>query len=636
MNENIKNLKNAAFFLLSPIIIFYLMEWLVRNPWDSKWGMKLPIAALNIVFFYIFALFLLFITGRLRSALRIEAALALFIGISEYYIQRFRGVTILPWDIFSLRTGISVANNYSYHLERRAIIVIALFIVLFALLQFVDFSLPEIWQKSSKSESPFTPDRHLAYGIPLSNYADERREGSSKIFIGVGIRAAGAALTVCAAIAYSIFCQSDWTVKHFKIYDKLFTPTTMTWRDGTLYAFVYDLQFLSVEKPKSYDKNAQSAQLANYSFGDNSEFSVNDAPNIIVVMCEAFADPKVLSPFDTNTDYMPFIHSLERQGSGAITGYMNCSIIAGNTPNSEFEFLTGNTLAFLPEGCIPYQQYIKEPIDAMPNYLKTLGYEVLAMHPYKSTGWNRNVVYPLLGFDRSLFVDYFEKRSPKYVRKYISDETLFEQIEYQYENKSDSPLFLFAVTMQNHSEYSGDLGGFVPDVKIDGIDYDALITRYLSLEKLTDSAFEKLCDYFKAVSDRTIIVFFGDHQSADYVVEPIWRLSGKSGSDLTFDEICDRYRVPFVIWANFDLDESHGVETSANYLGNLVLNAAGVPLTAYRSFIDEQMLTYPVLSAIRAVDASGAAFETSELSDELIDYRKMQYYELFDDDDEYP
>ena len=317
---------------------------------------------------------------------------------------------------------------------------------------------------------------------------------------------------------------------------------------------------------------------------------------------------------------------------------MNCSVLGGNTPNTEFEYLTGNSLAFLPQGSIAYQQFVTGKIDAMPAYLRSLGYDTLGMHPYKATGWDRDRVYPLLGFNASHFVDYFEDRNPKYVRNYISDESLFEQIEKEYENRKSSgkPFFSFNVTMQNHSEYSGELVNFNPEITIDGLG-DTLITRYLSLEKITDAAFRDFCDYFSKVDDKTIVVFFGDHQPTDYVVEPIWKMNGKNGADLSFEDMNKRYKVPFVIWANFDIDEASNVETSANYLGNLTLEAAGIPLSPYRSFLNDFSKDYPVISGIHAINSNGkdASIDDMNTDGSLESYRKMQYYELFDDKDDY-
>ena len=70
------------------------------------------------------------------------------------------------------------------------------------------------------------------------------------------------------------------------------------------------------------------------------------------------------------------------------------------TAKTEYEFLTGNSMAFLPSGSIPYQQYVLEPTASLASLLKENGYRTLAIHPGERTSWQRNQAYPLLGFDQ--------------------------------------------------------------------------------------------------------------------------------------------------------------------------------------------------------------------------------------------
>ncbi len=603
-NKTIKNLIGMIYLVLGPVVIFYLSEWFQRDPFDAKWGVRFPLAFFNIMFFWLFALLLFSLLGSLRKALATEGVIFFLIGLMEYYVTKFRGNTLVPWDIFSFRTAASVAGNYNYSLENRQITAILLFVVFFASLYFCNFTLPS-WKKSKK-------------------------------IIASRLISAAAVVLVFLTV-YVPFVQSEKTISTYRIYDKLFTPTTMTWKDGTVFAFIYDMQFLTVDKPVEYNASNEENALKNDWNGGNTVVN-SKTPNIIVIMCEAFADPAVLGDFNTNKDYMPFIHSLQNGAENTITGYMSASVLGGNTPNTEFEFLTGNTMGFLPEGSIAFQQFVNGEIDAMPSYLKKIGYDTLGMHPYKAKGWDRNRVYPLLGFDKSHFVDYFETKNPTYVRDYVSDESLFTQIEKEYEDRKSSgkPFFSFNVTMQNHSEYTGEYDNFQPDITINGYSgKDKRITNYLSLERLTDDAFKNLIDYFSNEDEPTVIVFFGDHQANDYVVEPILNLNGKKGKDLNFEERTLRYKVPFVIWANYDIEEASGIETSANYLGNITLKAAGIPLTGYRAFLEDFSKKYPVVTAIHAVSENGTDTSISDAGNALDDYRKMQYYELFDDHDDF-
>ena len=119
-------------------------------------------------------------------------------------------------------------------------------------------------------------------------------------------------------------------------------------------------------------------------------------PNIVVIMNEAFSDLSVWGDFATSEEVMPFFKSLQQE---AVGGELYVSVKGGNTANTEFEFLTGDTMGFLPKGSIPYQQYINDETPSLASYLKTLGYSTTAIHPYNRTGWDRDTVYEKFGFD---------------------------------------------------------------------------------------------------------------------------------------------------------------------------------------------------------------------------------------------
>ncbi|MCR4589978.1 MAG: LTA synthase family protein [Lachnospiraceae bacterium] len=590
--------KGAALYyhLLCPIIIFYAMEWLLRNPFHEKWGIKAVLVLVNLVFFYAVTLFFYALSGSLRLSLYVVSVSSFLFGLTDYYVYRFRGNTIVPWDFLSLRTAASVADNYDYTPEKRVVIASIVFVLLWISIFFCRFKIKE--------------DKKLRTAL----------SAGSLVFI---------------LFAYIPFVQSEQTIKNLKVYNKLFTPSTMTMRDGTAFAFIYDMKFLSVDKPEDYDKDAIRSALYKEYGGDDNERTTADpsTPNIIVIMCEAFSDPGVVTEFNTNEDFMPFIRSL-MEDENVISGRLHVSVKGGNTPNTEFEYLTGNSMAFLPQGSIPFQQFVKGPTDAMPSYLEKRGYRSVGMHPYKPKGWARNEAYPFLGFKETCFIDYFEKKDPVYIRKYVSDESLFNEIIDMYkENGTNTPLFSFNVTMQNHSEYSGEFDNFTPDIEVEGLDGTKPIENYLSLEKLTDSAFRDFISYFDSINDPTVVVFFGDHQSADHVMEALLKQNGKTGSDLTEEENRLRYVVPFLIWANYDIEEKKDLDVSASFLGNLTLEAAGIDITGYRSFLKEQYDKTPVVSAIHVMKADGTDADTDINDPDLMKYRQYQYYELFDDDD---
>ena len=375
-----------------------------------------------------------------------------------------------------------------------------------------------------------------------------------------------------------MFHSDEIVQQKLRLYDKLFTPTTISFKNGTALAFVMELRYISVDKPAGYNADAAREELAAYAQPSEEP---EKKPNIIVIMDEAFSDPAVLADFQTNEDYMPFMHSMMDGADNTVSGWLNVSVLGGNTANTEFEYLTGNTMAFLPTGSIPYQQYIKAETPSMASHLASLGYKTVAMHPYKATGWDRDKVYPDLGFQEMHFLpDY---KNPLLVREYVSDKSDFEKIIETYEKKEPGePLFVFNVTMQNHSSYTESFDNFQPDITVEGANSTAL-NNYLSLMKLSDEALQELIAYFEGQEEETIIVFFGDHQPTNSVVEPVWKLNGKRNATLTEEELSRRYKVPFIIWANYDIEETTGVETSANtppVRGSVTTTAARLPASS--------------------------------------------------------
>lgn len=583
--------------ILPPAACFYLMECYSHNPFMvvRPWAQFF-----NIVLFLLVTIVLFLLTGKLKTAHRIVYGVAMIYGIANSYVVRFRTNPIVPWDIFSWKTAASVADNYNFMPDTRMVVVTLVFLVAIALFHFIKVKVTRFvfWKRL----------------IP-------------------------AALVAVVLSLFAGTLQQESFQNSHRLYNKLFTPVYMTDVDGMAVTFVMNLAYMSIDKPEHYSDSEAQAVLDSYGAGgamseDTDPAAKDDTqkdeelPNIIVMMNESFSDLSVLGDFETNEDYMPFIHSLEQGAENTVTGMLNVSVCGGNTANTEFEFLTGNTMAFLPQGSIPYQQYINGDLKALPDYLKTLGYQTIATHPYNAGGWERDTVYPMLGFNESVFKD--EYVNPQYVRQYISDESCVDKIIEFYENKeTDKPLFVFNVTMQNHGGYQDQYGNFTPDISVkDSTNFS--LQQYLSLVKLSDSALESLISYFKDADEKTVIVFFGDHQPSDAVASTVLAKNGMSWNRLTEEQQKLRYQVPYVVWANYDIDEETGADTSANYLAAEVLERAGVPLDEYRSYLMHLKTEYPVISAVRTVKADGSEVRASDEKDEMDIYRKLQYYELFD------
>lgn len=590
-------LKNVVAFIIFPPMTFYFLEAYTHNIFKTMYP---QLIWYNFLFFWLLAGLLFFLTGKLKTALKIETIFFGVSGLANFYVYRFRSNPILPWDIYSLKTAASVSGNYDYKLTGDTIQVILVFIVMAVAEHFIcDFAWKDIQAKRKK----------------------------------IIIRVTGALVCCISLFVYSRALWQDEFVSKMWIYDKLFTPDTMQYKDGDVVAFIMEMEYFNVQKPSGYSADAARKLLAEQETAAASDQTTadNEKPNIIVIMNEAFSDPGILTDFKTDEDYLPYVHSLQNGADNTVTGTLDVSVLGGNTANTEFEFLTGDTMAFLTAGSIPYQQYIHRDIPSVVSDLKAQGYTTVAMHPYRATGWNRNKVYPYMGFDKMLFQENFI--NPTYIRDYVSDQSCVDMIEYEYKSKKEgTPLFLFNVTMQNHGGYTKSSANFEPDVTVQGVD-DYATLSYISLIKKSDAALKSLTDFFSKEKEKTIIVMFGDHQPSDSVVEPLLNLNGKSCATLTEQENYDRYKVPLIIWANYDIQEAKDVELSANYLSGYVMKTAGVQLSDYQTFLEKQQKAYPVMSAERITDAKGTSYEKDAaddtLSKDMNQYKILQYYSLF-------
>ena len=302
-------------YAVVPVFAFYLMECYEHNPFaEVRVGAQL----FNIFLFELIGWMLYFLTGRMCFASRVLYGLAVAFGITNHYVMKFRSTPFVPWDLFSAGTAASVAGNYDFTPDRRMVLVTLVFIALFVLTRF------------------FKKGPRFSWKIRLG----------SIVLVG---------LVLCTFV--NALQQESFQTKHY-LYPFLFTPAYMTKVNGMAVTFAMDLAYVAVERPAGYDADEAKETLAKYET-KTTETDTQDLPNIIVIMDEAFSDLKVLGPLETNEDYMPFMHRMQQGEKNTVTGYVQTSVCGGNTADSEFEFLTGNTMAFLPNGSIPYQQYIK-------------------------------------------------------------------------------------------------------------------------------------------------------------------------------------------------------------------------------------------------------------------------------------
>ena len=194
---------------------------------------------------------------------------------------------------------------------------------------------------------------------------------------------------------------------------------------------------------------------------------------------------------------------------------------------------------------------------------------------------------------------------------------------------------MFNVTMQNHCGYDTVYDNFEESVSFT-YDYAyPLAKQYLSLIKESDSAIEELIEYFRQSEEPTIVVFFGDHQAyiEDSFYTELFQDSNKSEAEIELD----KHTVPYFIWANYEIDEEKYSDLperiSANYLGALTLDVAGLNLSQYQQYVYGLSDEWPVISSSGCVDSNGYLYSLDDpkVTEALADYKIVQYENVFGD-----
>ncbi len=539
----------------------------------------------NLIIISILVLIIFAITNSFKGAIIGINMISVVFGLVYYYVIKFRGTAVLAVDIFSATTAANVAGNYNYRMSYRCY----LFVILTYVLSIYVLKL----------------DRHNLFN-------------GKKRLISVGIA------ILAAVCGFSLFIQSSRFDDSLKI--KMFKPQESYRKYGDYLTFTHSIRYIKGHKPEGYSEDKVEQISAQYpGIKGNGK-----KPNIIMIMNEALADFSSISDIETNEDYMPFIHGLTEN---TVKGDLFVSIFGGGTSKTEYEALTSNSMAFMPKGSTPYVTYISRKTSSLATTLRAQGYGgMVAMHPYKGSGYKRNKVYPLLGFDK--FYDLPEFNNAKVIRNHVSDEGNFDKIIEVYEQnrkKDKKPFFLFDVTMQNHSSYDRKWDNLSDDISTIK-DYGDDVNIYLNLVKASDDAFKKLVEYFSNVDEPTMIIMFGDHQPKlnNHFYENV-----EKGFSLGDEyKMFEKYNTPFVIWANYDIEEQTDVKISANYMGTMVDELAGNSMSGYQQMVNEIRKDIPIITAGGYIGADGKYYHTFDKSspyyDKIMDYCYSEYNNVFD------
>lgn len=582
-DRRVQNIIGILLLIAAPYILGRRLEMILISgtrllPFAMKW---------NVGLMYLLELLMVLFSCSVRFSICASNLLLMILYTASYYVQKFRGRPLRLGDFSAIGTAMRVMGNYK--LEPQGHLTMAWCILLV----------------------------FLIYGMQTGG--PRKIKTKRRIIVRLASFALGIAITMLSGykLLYTdMLLDNGFTVSQFMDYEC----------NGYLAASIIDIQRSRIEKPQGYSVEKVENLLkegieteAQLAAQENTE-----RPHIIMIMNESFSDLRVLGNLELSRENLEFFNSLKEN---TVRGYVNASVVGGGTANSEFEVFTGSSMGFLPESYYAYQQCMVKEMPSMISDLKKLDYTAWSIHPELATNWNRSWVYQYLGFDHNLWIEDFPDAAT--LHSGVSDLETYKRVEELFENRqNDEKLFIFDLTMQNHGGY-GETDAERSVEALNASYDDANI--YLSLIKESDDAFKQLIMYFENVDEPVIVCMFGDHQpnlSGGFFADVYGQTQDLEEKDI----IMNRYKTPFVIWANYDIEEQEGLDIGMSYLGVLLMKTAGIPSSPYFSFLQKYMEEYPVITINGYEDSNGNFYNWSGENDELPEYRMLQYNHIFDDD----
>ncbi|MBO5179811.1 MAG: LTA synthase family protein [Clostridia bacterium] len=577
-----ETIKKVMFYLFPLLMtLFIWQEYLSYYFW------------VNYAILFLFHLLLNYILKNNKISCTIQAIFSYILCMINEFVYIVRGIPIMPNDIYALSTGAAVSGQYSFVLSSKMVICTFGFILLlFVIFKFLDFT-------------PTKKQRTVTLTLLLTSIV--------AIFL---------ALATVASRSGIYFAVRD-THEHL----------------GFFFSTLVFSQNLSVEKPDTYVPDKVESLYDSYK---DDEFASEDLPNVIIIMNESFSDLSYLGDFKTNEEYLSYFNELKKESA---YGNLIVPVYGGGTCNTEFEVLTGCSTTYLPQGTYAYMQYIEDELkDSLPWYFKELSFNTYAVHPFWEFAWNRNKIYSELGFDDfisledmanldtevfndNLYLEHYQSEDLEIIRTLVSDRESYNQIIDIYENDPKNK-FIFSITMQNHGGYTYDEPDFENTVIAEEYDDDKL-NQYLTLVKESDIALEEFINYFKNKDEKTVILFFGDHQPS-MNKKTIAQIMGKeSFDDLTMEEKQKTYTTPFLIWKNYDSTSKELDIVSTNYLSLILKQEIGLPLTKWDKIRKDAHSQYKAINPFGALDSNNVWNELENISLPE-EYELIQYNMLFD------
>ncbi|NHN29086.1 LTA synthase family protein [Paenibacillus agricola] len=576
-NAGWKAAKRLPFVLLSFWIVL-LVELMSRGQWGDSLGWPfraLPELLLNIVLVLSLLFLVTAITGKLHISFWLVSTTCLVFAAISGIKLAILGVPFLPWDLLLTDETKDVAPYITGFFN---------FTVLSGLTTFIAISI------------------FLLYKLPwfalILNWKHRTIMGiASALLIG------------------SLYTDEALSLKNLTNVQNLAWDQAENVRaNGFLLSTIMNLKFLYLDKPDSYDNASIQAVSSSIvpAVADAGEIK----PNIIIVLSESFWDATQAKGLTFSRDPLPFYHEMIQTYS---SGSLLSPQFGGGTANVEFEVLTGNSMRFLPQGSIPYNQYVNKEIDSLGSILTRQGYLATAISPFHSWFYNSKKVYENFGFANYIPQEFFK---PDYEGPYLADREVANEI-IETSTNSEGADFIYANTMQNHYHYYP--GKFKENtIEITGVTGESkgLLETYAQGLVDVDAMLKRLVEHYENLNEPTILVFFGDHKPSlgqDY----------KAYKDIGFlkendpDFLNKMYRVPILVWNNYLPKEKESLDMSPSFLGPYLLKLSQRTGSYFTDYLYQLSQSMPV------IPPENHYAEMKINKDNLNLYKKLQYDIIF-------
>ena len=569
-----------AFPLAASLITVLLGEWIARGALtvDTVTSFIFPHAeAYLLAWLFLFLVWLLLDwIFRLPPLSTLGMAVLGCVPCAvNFYTLQLRGEPFLPWDLAQVSEAAGVASAAGIKIQTSMIVTVVVELALMAGSFFL------------------YRGRHKQRWLPRVAGSAATAAALCLLIFGVYLQPA-----VCQAVG--IVADPWMQDRYYRYY-------------GVVTGFMTNLSNLEIDKPDNYSEETVDAILDNVD--ESRKFSTSPLyptsyaattakdeqvkkPTIIYVMNESYWDVSELEQYGIkfDTDVSANLHALQQTSA---YGRAYSPSFGGGTCDVEFEALTGYSVSFLPSGSKPYQQHVTKPMFALPSYLKTQGYQTAAVHCFWAKYWSRDTAYPNLGLDD--FISLEDMHGVTKVRKHywtsglVTDDSMADQIIGQYEKmkaSSDEPVFLHAVTMQNHTNYNKD--NYPDDQRVKVLEHPAgmkastvgALEDFATGIRDADAMLGKLTAYFSQVDEPVILVFWGDHYNPIDSNYDVYTTTGYA-SDSSADPRL--HQTTLLLWSNYSNAQVDLGTIAAYDISPVMMNLYGLQQPLYFQFLNRQL-----------------------------------------------